>query len=86
VWHLIAIVLFTTLIENLSLCSSAEAGIVLNLRLKFDLNLLNLDFSLLVKTWNELLGLLAPVPVYRITQAKEAKTYIEQVGLIPVGR
>jgi len=29
-------VLFTTLIENLRLCSSAEAGIVLNLFLSFE--------------------------------------------------
>jgi len=31
----LAAVLFTTLIENLKLCSSAEAGIVLNLFLNF---------------------------------------------------
>jgi len=31
-----AAVLFTTLIENLRLCSSAEAGIVLNLFLNFE--------------------------------------------------
>jgi len=42
----------------------------------------SLDFSLLVETWNKLLGLLVPVPVYRITQAKEAKTLCtEPVGL-----
>jgi len=32
----LAAVLFTTLIENLRLCSSAKAGIVLNLFLNFD--------------------------------------------------
>jgi len=31
----LAVVLFTTLIENLRLCSSAEAGIALNLFLNF---------------------------------------------------
>jgi len=32
----LATVLFTTLTQNLSLCSSAEAGIVLNLFLNFE--------------------------------------------------
>jgi len=32
----LAAVLFTTLVENLGLCSSAEAGIVLNLFLNFE--------------------------------------------------
>jgi len=32
----LAVVLFTTLIENLKLCSSTEAGIVLNLFLNFE--------------------------------------------------
>jgi len=32
----LATVLFATLIENLRLCSSAEAGIVLNLFLNFE--------------------------------------------------
>jgi len=32
----LAAVLFTNLIENLKLCSSAEAGIVLNLFLNFE--------------------------------------------------
>jgi len=32
----LAAVLFTSLIENLRLCSSAEAGIVLNLFLNFE--------------------------------------------------
>jgi len=34
----LAAVLITTLLENLRLCSSAEAGIVLNLFLKFEQN------------------------------------------------
>jgi len=34
----LAAVLFTTLIENLRLCSSAEAGIVHNLFLNFEQN------------------------------------------------
>jgi len=34
----LAAVLFTTLIENLRICSSAEAGIVLNLFLNFEQN------------------------------------------------
>jgi len=34
----LAVVLFTTLIENLRLCSSAEAGIVLKLFLNFEKN------------------------------------------------
>jgi len=34
----LAVALFTTLIENLRLCSSAEAGIVLNLLLNFEQN------------------------------------------------
>jgi len=33
---LAAVLFFTTLIENLRLCSSAEAGIVLNLFLNFE--------------------------------------------------
>jgi len=32
----LAVVLFNTLIKNLKLCSSAEAGIVLNLCLNFE--------------------------------------------------
>jgi len=32
----LAAILFTTLTQNLGLCSSAEAGIVLNLFLKFE--------------------------------------------------
>jgi len=34
----LAAALFTTLIKNLKLCSSAEAGIVLNLFLNFEQN------------------------------------------------
>jgi len=32
----LVVVLFTTLIENLKLCSSAEAGIIVNLFLNFE--------------------------------------------------
>jgi len=35
-WVALAAVLFTTLIKNLRLCSTAEAGIVLNLFLNFE--------------------------------------------------
>jgi len=79
----LAAVLFTSLIENLRLCSSAEAGIVLNLLLNFKQNWASCSYKIvLIKKRNlySLIGTGFSFGVERIFRSWFLFVYYSNIG------